>query len=87
MQLSRFVNENRKKNRQNAFLNEKIYSEKSLFKPKKETRIILNARRATRKRFEGITRPFRSEFIDPCVARFSKISQKLFRIRKMGQLE
>ena len=38
-------------------------------------------------RFEGTTRPFRSEFIDPCVARFSKISQKLFRIQKIGQLE
>ena len=77
MQLSRFVNENRKKNRQNAFL---------LFTPKKETRIILNARRVTRKRFEGTTRPFRSEFIGPCVARVSKISQKLFRIQKIGEL-
>ena len=50
-------------------------SEKSFFTPKKETRIIPKARRATRKRFEGTTRPFRGEFIDPCVARFSKISQ------------
>ena len=55
--------------------------------PKKETRIILNARRATHKRFEGTTSPFRSEFIDPCVARFSKISQTLFRIQRIGQLE
>ena len=33
-----------------------------------------------RKRFEGTTSPFRSEFIDPCGARFSNIAQKLFRV-------
>ena len=40
----------------------KIYSEKSLFTPKKETLIILNARRETRKRFKGTISPFRSVF-------------------------
>ena len=33
MQLSRFVNENRKKNRQNAFLNEKFIQYKLTIKP------------------------------------------------------
>ena len=59
----------------------KIYLEKSLFTPKKETLIILNARRETRKRFEGAISPFRSEFTDqPVRGTFFKFSQKLFRI-------
>ena len=61
----------RREKQTECFPKRKIYSEKSLFTPKKETLIILNARRETRKRFEGTISPFRSEFINPCVARFS----------------
>ena len=43
----------------------------------------LNARRETRKWFEGTKSPFRSEFIDPWGARFSKLSQKLFEIGEL----
>ena len=45
MQLSRFINENTKKNRQKNFPKWKIYSHKSLYRPKKQTRIIFAARR------------------------------------------
>ena len=50
-QLSRFIQENTKKNRQKAFLN-KSYSHKSLYRPKKQTRIIFTVSRMTRELFE-----------------------------------
>ena len=45
---------NLKEKQTECFPKEKIYSEKSLFTPKKETLLILNAKRETRKRFEEL---------------------------------
>ena len=49
-----FCQLNLKEKQTECFPKGKIYSEKSLFTPKKETLIILNAKRETRKRFEEL---------------------------------
>ena len=82
-QLSRFINENRQKNRQKAFLDNKFIQIGLFYRPNKQKRLIFAARRPTRKELKELRVNFEAN-----LSTRAKRLQKLFGIRtKIGQLE